>query len=73
MFAWHTQDVYREKQEQRREAARVRTMDPYIVGTVGFSEGRMIDKSEAEYATGGEVERTSLHLDLLIILSTRSS
>ena len=26
--AWHTQDVYRERQQQRREAARVRIMDP---------------------------------------------
>jgi hypothetical protein len=26
--AWHTQDVYRERQEQRREVARARIMDP---------------------------------------------
>ncbi|KIM77307.1 hypothetical protein PILCRDRAFT_622488, partial [Piloderma croceum F 1598] len=59
--AWHTQDVYQERQEQRREAARVRIMDPYLVRIIGFFQGRIIDKPErdmfeTEYATEGEVE-----------------
>ncbi|KAM6499857.1 hypothetical protein JOM56_005365 [Amanita muscaria] len=56
--AWRTQDVYRERQKQRREAARVRIMDPYLVRIIGLFQGRIIDKPmlETEYATGGEVE-----------------
>ncbi|KAF8221790.1 hypothetical protein L208DRAFT_1414470, partial [Tricholoma matsutake] len=57
---WRTQDVYQERQAQRREVARVRIMDPYLVRIIGLFQGRVIDKPEqdmleTEYASGGEV------------------
>ncbi|KAM6496571.1 hypothetical protein JOM56_007044 [Amanita muscaria] len=59
--AWRWQEVYREKSDHKREEARVRILDPYIVPIVALFQGRVIDKPEekmmrTEYSTGGAVE-----------------
>ncbi|KAF9519288.1 hypothetical protein BS47DRAFT_1288727 [Hydnum rufescens UP504] len=59
--AWRWHDVYRERPEQTREAARVRLLEPYIVPIISLFQGRLVDAPEetmmaTKYSSGGRVE-----------------
>ncbi|KAM6497443.1 hypothetical protein JOM56_007916 [Amanita muscaria] len=56
--AWRTLDVYRDIDQQTREEARVRILDPYIVPILALFQGRIIDMPvmESQYSSGGDVE-----------------
>ncbi|KAF8583535.1 hypothetical protein K439DRAFT_1412070 [Ramaria rubella] len=59
--AWTILDVYREPLDQKREAARLRTLDVFIVPLIGLFHGRIIDTSEnkmppTKLSTGGRIE-----------------
>ncbi|KIL62093.1 hypothetical protein M378DRAFT_129195 [Amanita muscaria Koide BX008] len=56
--AWPTLDVYRDIDQQTREEARVRILDPYIVPILALFQGRIVDMPmmESQYSSGGDVE-----------------
>ncbi|TFK57362.1 hypothetical protein OE88DRAFT_1651042 [Heliocybe sulcata] len=57
---WRVLDVYQESEVQTREAARVRTLEPFLVAVMAIFRGRIIDKPESPMrrtleTSGGEV------------------
>ncbi|KAH9894747.1 hypothetical protein C8Q73DRAFT_789948 [Cubamyces lactineus] len=59
--SWRAADVYMDKIYQKREAARVRVLEPYILPLIALFHGRVVDKPEdpmpdTEETSGGEVE-----------------
>ncbi|KAJ2915092.1 hypothetical protein MD484_g5297, partial [Candolleomyces efflorescens] len=57
---WRMMDVYQERTEQDREAARLKLLEPWLVPVIGLFEGRVIDLPDApmvasKYSSGGAV------------------
>ncbi|EDR03293.1 uncharacterized protein LACBIDRAFT_307360 [Laccaria bicolor S238N-H82] len=74
--AWQTEDVYQEWQVQRKEAARARIMDPYLVQIIGLFQGQVIDKPEqdileTEYTSGGKVENKIFMIGGILLVITK--
>ncbi|CAA7265588.1 unnamed protein product [Cyclocybe aegerita] len=58
---WRAMDVYREKTQQDREAARIKLLEPWLVPIIALFEGRVVDLPESAmvptiYSSGGAVE-----------------